>query len=193
MGGIAVWSMHFIGNRAVVLGNGDPAFQILYSSRYTVISFFLPVAVVFVAFGTTGAVNDNLSIVRLTLGGSLAGLGICGMHYLGQAGISNYDCIHNSICVVGAVVIAILASVGALVIFFVYRNSWNTAWWKRACCGLLLAAAVSGMHWVASIGTYYRLRAIDPDVPVVLSRSLLVVIVVILVSKIPFLSSVLQF
>jgi NO-binding membrane sensor protein with MHYT domain len=181
MGGISVWSMHFIGNRAIELGNGETALQIVYSPVYTVLSFFIPVAVVFVAFGTSGAANDQVSITRLSLGGMLSGLGICGMHYLGQAGISNYDCIYNSFCVVGAAVIAILASVGALVTFFVFRSSWRTTWWKRACCALLLAVAVSGMHWLASIGTLYKLRLVDPKMIVIMSRSSTVIIVLILV------------
>lgn len=185
MGGIAVWSMHFIGNRAIVLGDGDPAIQIVYSPAFTILSFFVPVVVIFLAFATVGAANDSISLTRLILGGTLAGFGICGMHYLGQAGISNYDCIYNSICVVGAAVIAVLASVGALVTFFVYRTSWRTSWWKRACCALLLASAVSGMHWVASVGTYYRLRLVDPRLAKTLSRSSTVVIVLVLV-RFPF-------
>lgn len=176
-----MWSMHFIGNRAIVLDDGDPAIQIVYSPAFTILSFFVPIVVIFLAFATVGAANDSISLARLFLGGTLAGFGFCGMHYLGQAGISNYDCIYNSICVVAAAVIAILASVGALVTFFVYRASWRTSWWKRACCALLLATAVSGMHWVASVGTYYRLRLVDLRLARTLSRGSTVVIVLILV------------
>src|SRR6187402_3990169 len=131
MGGIAIWCMHFIGNRALILGNGHSQIQIAYSSGFTALSFFLPVIVLFLAFWAVGS-NEQVSIIRVTLGGTLAGFGICGMHYLGQAGITNYDCVYNVAYVVGAGIIAVSASVGALVGFFIFRSAWNTSWWKRA-------------------------------------------------------------
>src|SRR5438045_1307552 len=40
MGGIAIWCMHYISNRAIVLGNAQFGIQIAYSPRYTALSFF---------------------------------------------------------------------------------------------------------------------------------------------------------
>jgi NO-binding membrane sensor protein with MHYT domain len=54
--------------------------------------------------------------MRLSLGGTLAGLGICGMHYLGQAGIVNYDCVYTVAYVIGAAIIAVGAQ---------YWSSWS--------------------------------------------------------------------
>jgi NO-binding membrane sensor protein with MHYT domain len=85
--------MHFIGNRAIVLGNGQAQLQIVYSAGFTVISFFMPVVVVFLAFASVGS-NDTMNATRVVLGGALTGFAVCGMHYLGQAGISNYDCVY---------------------------------------------------------------------------------------------------
>ena len=45
MGGIGIWCMHFIGNRAIVLGNGEEDIQILYNVAFTGTSFVLPVVV----------------------------------------------------------------------------------------------------------------------------------------------------
>jgi NO-binding membrane sensor protein with MHYT domain len=157
MGGIGIWCMHFIGNRAIVLGDGSLHLQIAYGGGLTAISFFLPIVVVFMAFAAVGA-HEEISLVRLGLGGTLAGLGICGMHYLGQASIKNYDCIYYVSFVIGAAIIAIVAATAALGLFFVFRATWNAAWWKRATCALILAGAVSGMHWLAAVGTQYRLR-----------------------------------
>lgn len=157
MGGIAIWCMHFIGNRAIVLGDGAVQLQIYYSAGLTTISFFLPIIVIFMAFAAVGS-NEEISVVRLVLGGTLAGLGICGMHYLGQASITNYDCVYFVAFVIGAGIIAVVAATAALGIFFVFRSQWNASWWKRAICAVILASAVSGMHWVASVGTEYRLK-----------------------------------
>ena len=161
MGGIAVWCMHFLGNCAIVLGDGQPQLQIEYNPGFTALSFFIPVMVLMLAFLAVGSNEGSVSITRLGLGGTLAGFGICGMHYLGQAGISNYDCIYTIPEVVGAGMIAVVASIIALGAFFLFRSSWESSWWKRACCASILASAVSGMHWLASVGTQYRLKHIN--------------------------------
>ncbi|CZR66694.1 related to MHYT domain signalling protein [Phialocephala subalpina] len=179
MGGIAIWCMHYISNRAIVLGDGQAAMQISYSSGFTTLSFFVPILVLLAAFTTVGS-EDQVSNVRVAIGGVLAGLAICGMHYLGQAGISNYTCIYSVGNVVGSAVVAAAASVVALWVFFILRASWTNSWWKRALCALILAGAVFGMHWLASVGTQYRLRQSGPSSPHNISRNSTVIVVIVL-------------
>ncbi|KAI1139767.1 FAD dependent oxidoreductase-domain-containing protein [Hypoxylon sp. FL0543] len=156
MGGISIWCMHFVGNRAVVLGHDELELHIDYSSGFSALSFFLPVVVLLSAFVAIGA-NYKVSMLRTCCGGILAGAGICGMHYLGNLSINNYQCIYNPVYVAGAAVIAVFDSIVALSLFFLVRASWTNSWWKRGLSAFLLAAAVSGMHWVAAVGTQYRL------------------------------------
>lgn len=179
MGAIAIWSMHFIGNRAIVLADGDLSMQIAYSSGATALSFFVPIFVLIPAFLAVGT-NDVVSKVRVVIGGTLAGLAICGMHYLGQAGIANYTCVYSISHVAGAAVIAVIASVTALSIFFVFRAGWTNSAWKRGLCAIVLAGAVSGMHWLASVGTRYRFRG-DSALKQNISRDQTVIIVIALV------------
>ncbi|KAH7346914.1 hypothetical protein BKA65DRAFT_456864 [Rhexocercosporidium sp. MPI-PUGE-AT-0058] len=179
MGGIAIWCMHYISNRAIVLGDAQFAIQIAYSPAYTAVSFFVPITVLLVAFIVLGS-DDRVSIVRVTVGGTLAGLAICGMHYMGQAGISNYTCVFNVGNVVGSVVIAVIASIVALSVFFVLRAAWTNSWWKRAVCAVILAGAVFGMHWTASIGTNYRLKQGVRSLSHSISRDLTVIVVIVL-------------
>ncbi|PVH79874.1 hypothetical protein DL98DRAFT_560558 [Cadophora sp. DSE1049] len=179
MGGIAIWCMHYISNRAIVLGDAQFAIQIAYSPAYTAVSFFVPITVLLVAFIVLGS-DDRVSIVRVTVGGTLAGLAICGMHYMGQAGISNYTCVFNVGNVVGSVVIAVIASIVALSVFFVLRAAWTNSWWKRAVCASILACAVFGMHWTASIGTNYRLKKGARSFSHSISRDLTVIVVIVL-------------
>ncbi|KAL2129413.1 hypothetical protein VTI74DRAFT_7824 [Chaetomium olivicolor] len=166
MGGIAIWSMHYIGNRATTLLNGEPELQIAYSVGVTVASFFVPIFVLLVAFfvvtGASGGGND-ISWWRVTTSGTLSGGAICGMHYLGNASISNYQCNYVAAFVVGSVVIAAVASTVALSLFFVFRRSWTNSWWKRISCAFVLAGAVSGMHWCAVMGTRYTLVHINSN------------------------------
>ncbi|KAK6518853.1 hypothetical protein TWF281_003544 [Arthrobotrys megalospora] len=157
MGSIAIWGMHFIGNRAIILDYGVESHQLMYNSSFTALSFFLPIIVLLSAYMFIGA-GEDVSIVRVSIGGTTAGLAVVLMHYLGQFGITNYTSVYKIPFVVGSVIIAILASNVALMIFFVSRSRWAGTWWKRIGCSFVLAGAVSGMHWLATVGTNYRLR-----------------------------------
>ncbi|KAF4630239.1 hypothetical protein G7Y89_g7906 [Cudoniella acicularis] len=176
MGGIATWCMHFIGNRAIILGDGGAGIQISYSPGFTALSFFVPIIVLLLAFWTVGS-NEILSLARVSMGGTLAGLGFSGMHYLGQAGISNYTCVYQVAFVISATIIACLASIGAIGMFFFYRSAWNSTWWKRAISAFVLSVGVSGMHWLAMVGTLYRLKKVDPSLGNSKSTTVIVTIV----------------
>jgi len=156
MGGVAIWCMHYIGNRATGLLDGQPELQVVYSPGVTVASFFVPIFVLLVAFWVV-TVTSRVSWWRIGLSGCLSGGAICGMHYLGNASISNYICEYNVANVAGAAIIAATASTVALTLFFVFRAAWTSSWWKRIGCAIVLASAVSGMHWCAALGTSYRL------------------------------------
>jgi NO-binding membrane sensor protein with MHYT domain len=106
------------------------------------------------------AVNYRSSEVqwwRVFISGFLSGGAICGMHYLGDAAISNYRCRYVTANVVGAAIIAVTASTVALSLFFVFRAAWTNSWLRRMGCMVLLAGAVSGMHWCASLSTQFVL------------------------------------
>lgn len=122
----------------------------------TAASFFVPIAVLVVAFFVV-SINNEVKWWRILVSGSLSGGAICGMHYLGDASISNYHCAYDTPNVVGAAVIACSASSIALALFFAFRAAWTNSWWKRLGCTVVLAGAVSGMHWVAALGTHYVL------------------------------------
>ncbi|OBT92158.1 hypothetical protein VE01_10030 [Pseudogymnoascus verrucosus] len=179
MGGISIWCMHYIGNRAIVLGDGHLGIQIAYNQGFTALSFFVPIIVLLAAFMAVGS-DDKISRVRLPVGGALAGLAICGMHYLGQAGISNYTCIYSVGYVVGSAVIAVFASITALSVFFALRAAWTDSWWKRAMCAVILGCAVFGMHWVASVGTNYRLKMANPGKSHDIPRNSTVIVIIVL-------------
>ncbi|KAF3492078.1 uncharacterized protein GIQ15_01595 [Arthroderma uncinatum] len=155
MGGIGIWCMHFIGNCAIRLHRDNLQYQISYSSSFTATSFFLPIGVLLFAFYFIGA-SERAGYLYIVATGTLTGVAVCGMHYVGQLGIANYSCTYEIGNVVGAAVIAICASITALGVFFRLRASWTDNWWKRLCCASILASAVSGMHWTAAVGTVYR-------------------------------------
>ncbi|RMZ89290.1 hypothetical protein DV736_g3472, partial [Chaetothyriales sp. CBS 134916] len=154
MGGSGIWAMHFIGNRAIVIDQGSPSRQILYSSAFAVMSFFLPIIVLLKAFYLLGTTN-RAKLPFIVLASILTGTAVCCMHYLADYGILNYHCSYRISNVVGSAVIAVAASLMALSIFFRLRETWTDTWWKRIACAPLLASAVSGMHWTVAVGTDY--------------------------------------
>ncbi|KAL8700546.1 MAG: hypothetical protein Q9201_005397 [Fulgogasparrea decipioides] len=180
MGAVAIWSMHYIGNRAITMLNGERELQIRYSPAYTAGSFFLPICVLSIAFyllGISGEVHITLTVVV----GILTGAAICGMHYLGQGAISNYAVSYYWEYVVGSAFIAAIAATVALGVFFYLKATWTNSWIKRALCASVLAASVSGMHWVATVGTIYRYRS-EAQQRGGLTRQATVIIVLWLVS-----------
>jgi NO-binding membrane sensor protein with MHYT domain len=180
MGGIGIWSMHFIGNRAIVLNDGNAGSQILYSGGFTAASFFLPIVVLLVAFYLLGVV-DRGNWYYIAASGLLTGTAVCGMHYVGQLGISNYNIGYHEQNVVGAAIISVVASFIALSVFFKLRDTWTDSWWKRSLCAAVLAGAVSGMHWTAAVGTVYHYRG-TLKAPSTRSREQTVIVCAVLVS-----------
>lgn len=174
--------MHFVGNRAIVLGDGARDIQILYSMTFTGISFVLPVCVLLLAFSAFG-VGEKAGYGRIALGGWLTGSAVCGMHYVGQLGIGNYRCIYEVGHVVGSAIIAIFASTTALGVFFRWRATWTDSWWRRGLSACALAGAVSGMHWTATTGTSYRDHNRSFGHGTQLSRSQTVIVCAVLVSR----------
>lgn len=180
MGGIAIWGMHFLGTRAIVLGDGNDSLQVAYNPTFTTVSFFLPIVVLLAAFTVVGS-NEKVSWLRVGLGGALAGLSICGMHYLGQAGVLNYSVEYMVGNIVGSAIVAVVATNTALFVFFILRATWTASWWNRALTASILAGAVSGMHWIAEVGTQYRLKQSDTASDGALSRNSTVIVVIVLV------------
>jgi NO-binding membrane sensor protein with MHYT domain len=180
MGAVAIWSMHFIGNRAIAMAKGQASAQIQYSPGFTAGSFFLPIVVVGIAFYFFST-SENVSIMWTVMGGLLTGFAVCGMHYMGQGGIANYAPSYMWPYVLGSAIIAVVATTIALGVFFYFNSMWTNSWWKRACCASLLAVAVSGMHWVATVGTKYSIQSSPGEQAVGLSREATVVVVICLV------------
>lgn len=151
--------MHFIGNRAIILGDGSNDLQLYYNPGFTALSAVLPIVFLFCGLTTVEIRQPGQRFFwpALIVAGVVAGLAITGMHYVGNFGISNFKLHFPAGYVVGAAAIAICASISALALFFYFKERWINSLPRRMTCACLLAGAVSGMHWVASVGTTYTL------------------------------------
>lgn len=139
MGGGAIWSMHFIGMLAFTIPTA-----VAYDLDITIASLIL--AVMFTGCGLFMVAAARHAPWRpLLLGGLLMGLGVSTMHYAGMAAMrAPAEIYYDPALAILSVVIGIVASIAALWLFFNLRNIW-----ARLGASVVMAAAVSGMHYTA--------------------------------------------
>jgi len=153
IGGVGIWVMHFI----AMLGFSTPGMPVRYDILRTALSAILSVVAVFCGLLVFG-VRNRFAWKRLLLGGLLTGLAVAVMHYTGMwavqvKGVIGYD----PTLVVLSVIIAVVAATAAL---------WFTVGLDkllpRLAAGLVMGAAVTGMHYTGMAAVRLHL---DPGAP----------------------------
>ncbi|ODO09232.1 hypothetical protein I350_02832 [Cryptococcus amylolentus CBS 6273] len=96
-------------------------------------------------------------VIKIFVTGAVAGFGVVGMHYIGQASIVGIPYVaYRPGYVVGSVVIACGAVIIALYIMFIMlRPKLKHTWWSKILVALILAVAVCAMHFCGMMGTIY--------------------------------------
>lgn len=142
--GGGIWSMHFVGMLAVEL-----PFGITYNALPTLLSALL--AILVTGLGLILLHFGARTQARIVASGTLTGLGIVGMHYLGMSAVSG-NCIvrYDPAGVAIATSIAIVASVLALE--FAYRRRTLPT---TAIGAAVLGLAISSMHYSAMLHTSF--------------------------------------
>jgi len=136
--GVSIWSMHFV----AMLGF-DPGAPVSYDLSLTLGSLALAMAGTALAFVICARVGPRPT--GLLLAGTLMGLSIGGMHYLGMAALSSAVVLgYRTPWVAASIVVAVLASTTALAAAHKdYRATW------RAVAALVLGAGIVAMHYTA--------------------------------------------
>jgi NO-binding membrane sensor protein with MHYT domain len=154
--------MHFVGNRAIVLGDGESDIQLYYSAAFTAVSAILPIVVIFMGLLVADRFHKSnkgpmTRFVALLVCGVCAGAAVTEMHYLGNQGTTNFRLKPSTPYIVGAASIAVGACLIAFALFFHWSGHWMNNIWRRFLVACFLAVAVSGMHWTAAAGTSYEI------------------------------------
>lgn len=76
MGGVGIWSMHFIGNNSltITMENGEQH-QLSYATGYTFLSLIVAIATMFLAFVSVG-ITEDARVRRIVPSGVIAGVSI---------------------------------------------------------------------------------------------------------------------
>ncbi|WP_371550342.1 hypothetical protein OG266_33825 [Streptomyces sp. NBC_00554] len=132
-----IWTMHFI----AMMGFTVEETPIRYDKPLTFAS--LGVAIVMVGVGIFIVGYRGATGTALFTGGTITGLGVASMHYLGMASISlNGRLEYNTLTVSASVVIAVVAATAALWAAGQVRGFlWSVG------ASLVMGLAVTGMHY----------------------------------------------
>jgi len=135
--GSGIWTMHFI----AMMGFTVQETPVHYDKPTTYAS--LGVAIVMVGIGIFIVGYRGATGTALFTGGTITGLGVASMHYLGMAGMRlNGKLEYNTLTVSASVVIAVVAATAALWAAGQVRGFlWSVG------ASLVMGLAVTGMHY----------------------------------------------
>jgi NO-binding membrane sensor protein with MHYT domain len=137
IGTTGIWVMHFI----AMLGFSIPGQVITYNVPVTIASMLIAVVVVSVGLLIVGFGGEGLR--PLLLGGTIIGLGVASMHYMGMWAMRMPDSMgYNLRLLVTSVLIAIVAGTAALWAALRLGSVRHTL-----LASLIMGVAVSGMHY----------------------------------------------
>jgi len=138
IGTTGIWVMHFI----AMLGYTISGQAITYNVPVTILSMLIAVSVVAIGLLIVGFGRDG-DWRRLLLGGSIIGVGVAGMHYMGMYAMRMPDNMEwNPTLVILSLIIAMVAGTAALWCAARLRGTWATF-----IASLIMGVAVSGMHY----------------------------------------------
>ncbi|MDH6227510.1 MULTISPECIES: MHYT domain-containing protein [Streptomyces] len=153
--GSGIWTMHFIAMTGFSV-EGTPV-------RYDLPTTFasLAVAIVMVGIGTFLVGYWNATGAALFTGGTLTGLGIASMHYLGMAGMRLHgELLYDTPTVALSVLIGVIAATSALWAASQVRGPlWSVG------ASLVMGLAVTGMHYTGMAAATVHLHDDPAGVP----------------------------
>lgn len=145
--GSGVWTMHFI----AMMGFAVAETPVAYDRATTLAS--LAVAIVMVGVGIFIVGYRGMTTMALVTGGTVTGLGIASMHYLGMAGIRLDGRVeYDTLTVGGSVAIAVVAATTAL-----WAAGSVHSLLMSLAASLAMGVAVTGMHYVGMAAVHVHL------------------------------------
>ncbi|MET8508302.1 MHYT domain-containing protein [Streptomyces sp. NPDC004787] len=146
--GTGIWTMHFI----AMMGFSVRQSPVSYDRPITFAS--LGVAILMVGIGIFIVGYRGATALTLVTGGTITGLGVATMHYLGMAGMRLHGEIrYDTLTVALSVVIAVVAATAAL-----WAAVSVHGFLASLGASVVMGLAVSGMHYTAMAAVDVRLH-----------------------------------
>jgi NO-binding membrane sensor protein with MHYT domain len=137
LGGIGIWSMHFIGMLAY-----RPGVAVSYEVVPTVLSLVAAIVISGMALYLAGR-QGRFTVGGWLAGSVLAGVGVCVMHYIGMYAMNMRASMSWDVTIIGiSVAIAIGAAGAALWLAFHLDRLW-----QQVAAALVMGVAVCAMHY----------------------------------------------
>ncbi|HEY9372264.1 MHYT domain-containing protein [Streptomyces sp.] len=150
--GTGIWTMHFI----AMMGFSVRQAPISYDRPLTFAS--LAVAIVMVGIGIFIVGYRGATPLALVTGGTITGLGVATMHYLGMAGMRLQGRVeYDTLTVALSVLIAVVAATSAL-----WAAVSVHGFLASLGASLVMGLAVSGMHYTAMAAVRVHLHGTQP-------------------------------
>src|SRR5712692_7152618 len=165
--GVGIWSMHYIGMLAFNL-----PVLVLYDWPTVLLSLLAAVFSAGVAlFVVSGA---KMGWLRALIGSVIMGSGIAIMHYTGMAAMRlPAICSYDPVTLLLSVVLAIVISLVALWLTFLYRQDEKASGWRKTASAVVMGAAIPVMHYTGMAAAHFTPSAVVPDTSHAVSTSAL--------------------
>ncbi len=139
--GLGIWAMHYIGMLAFHL-----PVPVLYDVPTVIVSLLAAIAASAVALYVVS--RNRLTVSSAVVGSIVMGSGIAAMHYIGMAAMRLPAMHHyDSRLVALSVALAIVISLVALVLTFLFRDEVRVSSWRKVGSAVLMGVAVPVMHY----------------------------------------------
>jgi diguanylate cyclase len=147
--GIGIWSMHFI---AMISYQFET--KVYYDIWYVTLSIIFAIIACVIGYYFITYLQRNT--VTFILSGSLMGIGIGLMHYVGMTAIQGVEITYDDMLVFLSVIIAIIASMTALLIGFVLPGKTQTfSKYRKVSFSIIMAIAISSMHYTGMAAAHF--------------------------------------
>jgi PAS domain S-box-containing protein len=155
--GVGIWSMHFTGMLAFVL-------PIPVAYHWPTVLLSLLAAVLASSVVLFVSTRQKMGPAEALAGSIVMGAGIAGMHFLGMAAMRlSATCRYSPPLVVFAVVIAVLASMAALVFTFDFREETRGMTWVKITSAAGMGTAISAMHYTGMASVTFISRGLPTN------------------------------
>jgi PAS domain S-box-containing protein len=148
--GLAIWSMHFIGMLAMSMPM--PMAYDPFLSLLSIVAAAVGAGLAFLLFQRT-----TIGRVQYVFGSIAMGLAIATMHYTGMASMKMpMQIVYTPLLFVTSIVIAIVASAGALWLAFLSAaKSTQSFLVQKIGSAMVMGIAISGMHYTGMAAAHY--------------------------------------